>query len=44
MEMSKTEVLQIERVLVEADEQLVCELNDLQLTLVGGGSGMVVVG
>lgn len=44
MEMSKSEVVHIEKALIEADEQQVCELNELQLTLVGGGSGMVVVG
>lgn len=44
MEMSKSEVVQIEKALVEADEQQLRELNELQLALVGGGSGMVVVG
>lgn len=43
MEMLKTEVNQAEAVSKVAQEECMQELNDLQLTLVGGGSGIVVV-
>lgn len=44
MEIAKSEVQIVEDVALLAEEQAVHELRDIELTLVGGGSGMVVVG
>jgi len=43
MEMLKTEVNQVEAASNVAHEESMQELNDVQLALVGGGSGIVVV-
>jgi len=44
MDMNKTEVASVEKVANEANESQVVELHDLQLALVGGGIGIVIVG
>ena len=41
MEFAKSEVAAVEQVVVEA--HVIQELNDLELTLVGGGIGTVVI-
>ena len=44
MEMTKVEVASIEQALAETLENQTRELSDLQLALVGGGIGSVIVG
>ena len=41
MEITKTDVAKIEEAIAKATDSQVRELNSLQLTLVGGGSGEV---
>ena len=43
MEINKTEVATVEKTVNEATANQVNELNDLQLALVGGGIGIVIV-
>jgi len=43
MEVLKAEVNQVEAVAIVAHDESMQELNDFQLALVGGGSGIVVV-
>ena len=43
MEFVKTEMTAIEETTHEATSNDICELNDLQLALVGGGIGDVVI-
>jgi hypothetical protein len=44
METTKIEVANIERTLADAIENEMRELSDLQLSLIGGGIGEVIVG
>jgi len=44
MDLNKKEVAALEKTVKEADESQVRELQDLQLALVGGGYGTVIVG
>ena len=44
MEVNKVEVATIEQTLFEVEEGQVRDLSDLQLVLVGGGIGNVIVG
>lgn len=44
MQIAKDESQLVTEGVSEVKEPNICELNDLQLALVGGGSGMVVVG
>jgi hypothetical protein len=44
MEITKVEVVNLERAVSEAVEHDLRELNDLQLSLIGGGIGEVIVG
>lgn len=44
MEFTKAEVAKIEKLVEELTGQQIAELNDLQLALIGGGIGEVVVG
>jgi hypothetical protein len=44
MEITKIEVVNLERAVNEAVEHEMRELNDLQLSLIGGGIGEVIVG
>jgi hypothetical protein len=43
MEFTKLEAAMVEKTVVEVVEQQVRELNELQLALVGGGGGAVVI-
>lgn len=43
MELNKLEVSVVERAAVKAMESQFCELNELQLALVGGGIGETVL-
>jgi len=43
MEMNKIEVATVEKAVNDATSAQVNELNDLQLALVGGGIGIVIV-
>ncbi len=44
MEIAKTEVSAIENIELEAAEKAVLDLGELQLLVIGGGCGEVVVG
>jgi hypothetical protein len=44
MEMNKTEVAQIEKATLDANESQMRELNDSYLSFIGGGIGEVIVG
>jgi hypothetical protein len=44
MEITKIEVVNLERAISEAVEHEMRELSDLQLSLIGGGIGEVIVG
>ena len=44
MENTKIEIARIEEVVKDVSEQQIRELNELQLALIGGGSGDVFVG
>ncbi len=44
MEFTTKEILSIEKTLEEVAETQIRELNDLQLALVGGGTGSVIIG
>jgi len=44
MELSKVEAAVVEKAVSDANQAQMCELHDLQLAMVGGGIGEVVVG
>ena len=44
MEIAKIEIAHVQEVVKEVSEQQIRELNELQLALIGGGSGDVFVG
>jgi hypothetical protein len=44
MEIAKIEVAAVEKTVSEVEMQNIVELHDLQLALVGGGIGEVIVG